>query len=151
MAALALARLAAARQPLLAQCGRLPALVARRLSSAPPPPVVSSQLVSERLVEVSKRIRNLVDLKKLDKALDTFHEAFEDADAAAAGKKGAAQGKAAGRIRRSTLRPDILVFNSLLRGFVDAGRLNAARDIVAWMRDKYGVTPSEVCASCIAS
>jgi hypothetical protein len=93
---------------------------------------------SERLIDASKRIRNLIDLKKLDKALESFHATFE-APAPTASKPNKQIPS-----RLSPLRPDSFVLNSLIRGFVDADRLGAAFELVGWMRDKYNVAPTEV-------
>jgi pentatricopeptide repeat protein len=80
--------------------------------------------------------------------LEFFHETFEADVAAAASPRSSSSSKvksqAAQLRRRGPLLPDVLVFNTLLRGFVDAGKLSQAFDVLEWMQSKYGVRPSEV-------
>jgi hypothetical protein len=110
----------------------------RRLASAPPtlpaPPAA-------HLVDATKRLRNLIDAKKLDKALDFFQDTFEqteeDGDSSRSSRR--SRGKAT-----KAMVPDAIVFNSLVRGFIDAGRLPSAFDIVGWMQSKYRIQPTEV-------
>jgi pentatricopeptide repeat protein len=91
-----------------------------------------------------------VDHKKLDRALEFFHETFEaDANASVPTRSASpssfkVKSQAAQLRRRGPLLPDVMVFNTLLRGFVDAGKLSQAFDVLEWMQSKYGVRPSEV-------